>query len=58
MLGSLFTVALDPAAAISLLNEIHLCEGEIHSVSFFLLLHIFLSKSTFSCQHVDASEYG
>ena len=50
---SLSDVALAPATAISLLKEIHLCEGEIYSVSFFPLLCIFLSKSTFSCQHVD-----
>ena len=50
---SLSAVALAPAAVTSLLKEIPLCEGEIHSVSFFPLLCIFLSKSTFSCQHVD-----
>ena len=39
---SLSAVALAPAAVTSLLKEIPLCEGEIHSVSFFPLLCIFL----------------
>ena len=50
---SLSAVALAPPGAISLPKEIPLCEGEIHSVSFFPSLCFFLSKLTFTCQHVD-----